>query len=94
MTCNHILVATPANCYKGVVSTVSLVRSPSLFGDGFNDPIKQESHPQQCVWMAMYNKLKMALQAFSMTFLIFQTAATGTWIVASNFLTSPWIIIH
>ena len=35
MTCNRILVATPANCYKGVVSTVSLVRSPSLFGDGF-----------------------------------------------------------
>lgn len=24
MTCNHILVATPANCYKGVVSTVPL----------------------------------------------------------------------
>lgn len=35
MTCNHILVTTPANCYKGVVSTVSLVRNPSLFGDGF-----------------------------------------------------------
>ena len=35
MTCNHILVTTPANCYKGVISTVSLVRSPSLFGDGF-----------------------------------------------------------
>lgn len=35
MTFNHILVAISANCYKGVVSTVSLVRSPSFFGDGF-----------------------------------------------------------
>lgn len=35
MTFNHILVATSANSYKGIVSTVPIVKKTSFFGDGF-----------------------------------------------------------
>jgi len=35
MTFNHILVTTSVNSYKGVVSSVPLVKNPSFSGDGF-----------------------------------------------------------
>ena len=35
MTCNHILVVTSANGYKGVVSTVPPYKNSLLFVDGF-----------------------------------------------------------
>ena len=34
VTCNHTLVATSANSYRGGVLTVPLVRNPSFFGGG------------------------------------------------------------
>ena len=53
MTCNNILVVTSANCYKGVVSTVPLVRSPSLLWVRLKRPHKKRkaTHNNACGWL-------------------------------------------